>query len=473
MKDIVIKVINPVFSQIQGEKPLVKEIVNKIKQKEVISFSKEYWRKTWGKGKVKQIYLKHMISNDGIFLTGLVNIIADFLTEEDYNVLIKENKKQFIIDSPKLNNITLREEQEEIRKEACVWGTGVIKASTGSGKTVIAGSIISSYIQANLNFKVLFLCHTISLLNQTAEEFNNKLGITSCRIGGKSKDKLTEQVVIGTIQSVSKMELSFLEQFDMVIVDEVHRVNSEDSQYYKTLIKITASLRFGFTATLPSTKEGRLVLEGLIGPVIGSPDIKKEIADGILAKPFLKLIVVPKRMIEEKKYQDIYDICIVDNIQRNILIRDEAIALAKEGKTTLIYVSKITHIENLLALLKDKVKVKVVYGITEGIERELLRKELQQKEVQVVIASVVWKEGINIPSLNTIIMGGGGKAEIAVLQTIGRGLRVFEGKNSLLIIDFLDPGKYLAAHSLERIRIYTGRNFMLSGVNICNPEEGE
>jgi superfamily II DNA or RNA helicase len=83
-----------------------------------------------------------------------------------------------------------------------------------------------------------------------------------------------------------------------------------------------------------------------------------------------------------------------------------------------------------------------------------VKEALQAKEIKCVIATTVWREGINIPSLGCIINACGGKSEIVTLQAIGRGLRTSEGKDRILVVDFLDPYKYLAQHAIMRIQTY-------------------
>ena len=71
-----------------------------------------------------------------------------------------------------------------------------------------------------------------------------------------------------------------------------------------------------------------------------------------------------------------------------------------------------------------------------------------------MIASAIWNEGVNIPSLNHIINAVGGKARISVEQIPGRGLRTSKGKTTVRITDFLDPYRYLAEHTVRRLQIY-------------------
>jgi DNA repair protein RadD len=96
----------------------------------------------------------------------------------------------------------------------------------------------------------------------------------------------------------------------------------------------------------------------------------------------------------------------------------------------------------------------IVTGATDNNLREEIKTTLKNKDILCVIVTSVWREGINIPSLDCVINAVGGKSDIMVLQNVGRGLRTDEGKEEILIVDFLDPYQFLAQHSIERLRIY-------------------
>ena len=76
------------------------------------------------------------------------------------------------------------------------------------------------------------------------------------------------------------------------------------------------------------------------------------------------------------------------------------------------------------------------------------------------IVTRIWREGINIKSLGSIILAKGGKGSEesggweATLQTIGRCLRKCEGKEYAVVVDILDPYRYLAEHTIERMQVY-------------------
>jgi len=81
--------------------------------------------------------------------------------------------------------------------------------------------------------------------------------------------------------------------------------------------------------------------------------------------------------------------------------------------------------------------------------REQAIQEFKDGALRCMISTLL-KEGADIPSMDAIIMAGGGKSHVAVIQKAGRALRVTKDKKEALIIDFMDQGKWLRDHSQER-----------------------
>jgi superfamily II DNA or RNA helicase len=101
-----------------------------------------------------------------------------------------------------------------------------------------------------------------------------------------------------------------------------------------------------------------------------------------------------------------------------------------------------------------------VYGETESEERNRMRLELHAKNQKCVISNAVWRRGINIPSLGVVINAAGEKSETQTIQRIGRGFRKAEGKDEIIIVDFLDRGKYLADHCVNRMSVYAEEGWL-------------
>jgi len=100
------------------------------------------------------------------------------------------------------------------------------------------------------------------------------------------------------------------------------------------------------------------------------------------------------------------------------------------------------------------------FGSTNKSRRIKVKKQLLDKEIYIVICTRVWKEGINIPTLDHVILASGMKDEKQVIQALGRGLRVTEKKTRVKLTDFLDPYRFLSEHSIARLHIYRRNKWM-------------
>jgi superfamily II DNA or RNA helicase len=79
-----------------------------------------------------------------------------------------------------------------------------------------------------------------------------------------------------------------------------------------------------------------------------------------------------------------------------------------------------------------------------------------------VIATRVWSEGINIKSVDVVINAVGGNSELAAIQRFGRGMRITEDKNEVILVDLIDSNshKWFERHSMERICFYSERGWL-------------
>lgn len=413
-----------------------------------------------------QSYLLNLRS--GIFLSGLTLRIQKYAQKKKINLVIDQYKKEEILpeQEPKINGIIFRDDQIDLIQKALKYQRGVIHAPTGVGKTVIAAGIASCFKSKN----ILFLCHTKSIIDQSCKRFEEYGFKNISKIHGESKSDLN-QITFATIQSFVKLNPDIYSTFfDIVLVDECHHIAAPKgkdrvpSQYGKVFEELLAPIKIGFTATLPKIKNDKkklFTIEGYLGPVIGKITINECKEIGILAKPIIKLIPVPENnnIRQIRSYKDIYKKAIIESNIRNLLIVNEVEKRA--DKTILIMVKEIEHGNQLLKLLKQvKIKSEFVRGSTESENREKIKNLLNRKKIKCVIATAVWREGIDIPSLDCVINACGGRSETMTLQSIGRGLRKTNEKSEVEIIDFLDPYKYLAEHAIQRISIYSKNNWI-------------
>ncbi len=429
----------------------------------LLSFTAEFW-KQGPYHKERKEYQKSLMGKDGVFLTGFIPKIINEAKKK--NIPIEwEGSMDYIeptSNEPKLKGIIFRsEDQLPLIRTALVEQRGVLQAPTGVGKTILALGIMSCFEESN----ILFLCHEKTLMNQTYDEmiekeFNKK---EISRVGGGYHEDF-KRITIAMMQTFKKYATESAEFFDIVFVDETDLAMGPDGTYYKILTSLYAPIRYGLTATLPNEQSHRLVLEGLIGPVIGQLSIKSGVDLGLLAKPIIKIKKIPysHAIRELRAYKDVYTKGIVENKVRNNIIVEETIKLMQEGRTTLVLIKIIEHGHTLSEIFKEKgYDVPFVWGKTEGEERNAMKNALQRKDLKCLIASAVYTRGINIPSLGAVVVAALEKSDVQTLQKIGRGLRKTDNKDSVIILDFFDESHpFLISHFGSRISLYCEEDWL-------------
>jgi superfamily II DNA or RNA helicase len=454
-----IKVISPVYSECSDIHAV----------KDCLKYESVFWKQGPYK-KTRSVQPAYMCSHrkgivTGTLLTGFIPRVESYCQRNGIALEIQPILERIKLATPNLPGIDFREDQLRLIGNIKDQKRGLIVSPTGSGKTVIAGGLISMLPKSS---KAIFVVHTSSLFLQTIEEFKGWFGPVVGFIG--NDDFILKRINVVMAQSARSIIdgddkwtankfIDLLSDADLLVVDEAHHVGNETGHYSGIMKNCLAPIRIGFTATPAKGKEA-LVCEGYLGPEIGKFSMSEGIENGILAKPHVKLIPVPinTAVAEKRRYNDIYKNGIILNKQRNRLIAKEISIQNRKGKSVLVMITDVEHgqADQIMEIAKEvyNIDVEFVQGSTEGIIREKIKSQLESKETMAVISTSVWFEGINIKSVDVIILAYGGKSDIRTLQAIGRGLRTTEIKKDILLVDFLDPYNYLSSHTIQRITIY-------------------
>ena len=446
-----IKIIDSVFSEANLE--AIKLISPLLKYK-----SKFYKRKVFGGGET-QIQTKYLFigrsRNKKLFYSGFIRTIKKKFREIE--IVGKLEKLKPDTKTPKIPGITLREDQINANRKMRLKQRGIVLFPTGSGKTIIMLGFISMF----KSYRILILCHTIDLLNQISEELEKAGYVHHVFGGGRKFDfskiaKLNRSILLATDKSFVKLNPELWSAyFDITLVDEAHHATNQNINYGKIMEVNQSPVKIGFTATIPTDTYRRLIIEGYFGPVIAELTGKEK--DQIIAEARVELIAVPKsdKLVNVRSYRDIYNKGIVENNVRNRLIIEESLKSIKIDEQVLIIVERVEHGMILKNFFREKnISCPFVQGQENEAYRNKIKRRLLSKELMVAISTKVWREGINIPTLNHIIFASGGKDEIAIRQAMGRGLRLAKGKSSIHLTDFMDPYRYLAEHSIQRFTVY-------------------
>jgi len=440
---------------------------------ECLQFKAAYWKQgRFHKERVE--YAKNLLVRTGRgrrFYSGLIPRVKQFCdkrgisleTIEDPHPKIEVNK------NPRLHGIKFRPDQLHLIHKAIEHKRGVLVAPMRTGKTIVMLGILSMMPTA----RVLFLCHSKDVIFQTADELKS-FGYEDWTIFGAGKTPFPgERIHIATIQSFIKyLEKGvilasgpkIIADYNIILVDEAHHVSKFKGTYASILSAVYAEYKIGVTATPPPIKqktENAYALEAFIGPIIGKVGYKAGYQLEILAKPKVRLLrtTLNYTIKEIKNWADAYKRGIVNNPERNRLIIDCAKEYINQGKSVLIIVRYVAHGETLHSLAPPGTSL--IYGETPDDIRRQAKFALDRKDTKCVICSAVWKEGVNIPSLDVIINAAGGKSEISTLQAVGRGLTRTKDKDKAIIVDFFDPSNYyFISHFGERITLYMDNDWM-------------
>lgn len=359
---------------------------------------------------------------------------------------------------------TLRPYQKHAVRELGKAKRGIAHMATNAGKTFVMAALVNV-----IGGRTLIIVHTKELLYQIAdvmyEHANLKVGL----IGDGHLDTDAD-LIIATIQTLhnmtkdSAMFSEFAAEIDVLLIDETHHASAKT--VYEIVMKIPANYRFGFSGTpLKHQKLADMQLMAATGEIIVHVSNEELIEAGYSAIPQITMYKMNGNR-NNLKYQQAYVELIVDNAARNGKIAEEAIEHAKDGKVVLILVNRIDHqqlIASTVLTLQDYKLGKIisVNGRHSTDTRRKVLDDMRAGHAGIYIATNIFGEGVDIPSVDTLIIGGAGKSHIRLLQQVGRGMRQKQGKdNTVTIIDFVDRGnRYLENHSKKRREVYENEGF--------------
>jgi len=408
---------------------------------------------------------------------GLIDYVKKFASEREYKCEVSDNlelETEFSIKEATdfINKLNIPFQVRDYQLNSfirCVRKNRALLVSpTASGKSLIIYLLTRYY-----NAKTLIIVPTISLVTQLSKDmedygYDSDKYIYQIMAGvDKNPDK---QIVISTWQSIYKLKDDWFDQFDVVIGDEAHQFKAKSLTTLLSKMK-DCKYRFGLTGTLDGTQTHKLVLEGLFGKQFSVTTTKELMDTGRLASFKIKALLLKHseencKTAKNYKYQDEIEY-LVSNYERNRFIRNLVISL--KGNTLVLFQLVEKHGKVLYDLISQSVRDREVFFVHGGIDvnqREYIRQLTEKQNNAIIIASYgTFSTGINIRNLHNIVFASPSKSKIRTLQSIGRGLRLGENKESAVLYDIADDISYKAKknftlmHFTERMKIYGEEKF--------------
>ena len=321
--------------------------------------------------------------------------------------------------------------------------------ATGTGKTVTA--VMDA---KRCGGRTLFLAHTQELVNQAADTFRNlwpEVTVGRCMEAIKEPDA---HVVCGSVQSVALHLEDFREDaFSYLIVDEAHHAAADT--YQKILAYFHPAFTLGLTATPERTDDNRAILD-IFKNTAHKLDIQTAVEIGELV-PIRCIRIHTNIDLTRVRFNSVqYNIRDLESKiyvpERNRLIVDTWLQYVRD-KRTVVFCASVRHAEQIAELFRQAgVPAAAVSGGMKPAERREFQDRFVRREILVLCACDLLNEGWDCPEIEVLFMARPTMSRVLYTQQLGRGMRLFPGKESLMVFDFVDnASQYNMPQSLHRL----------------------
>lgn len=320
------------------------------------------------------------------------------------------------------------------------WSAGIKRTllvmATGVGKTIVFSKLIEDLVRDGE--RVLVLAHRGELLDQAADKLSASTGL-GCAVEKAEESSLDSwfRVVVGSVQSLmrEKRLAEFApDHFDTIIVDEAHHAIADS--YQRVLNHFGDAKVLGVTAT-PDRGDMKN-LGQFFESLAFEYSLPSAIRDGYLCR--IEAQTIPLRLDLSGVSQSAGDFKAsdIDTALDPYLhqIADEMLAAGCLDRKTVVFLPLIKTSQKFRQILADKgFRAAEVNG--ESDDRAEVLADFDAGTYNVLCNSMLLTEGWDCPSVDCVVVLRPTKIRSLYSQMIGRGTRILEGKDSLLLLDFL------------------------------------
>lgn len=308
----------------------------------------------------------------------------------------------------------------------------LLVSATGTGKTYLS----AFDVLATKPKKVLFVAHRMRILEASQESFEKVLGkhYNYGFFAGSKRDR--RSCTFAMINTLSRHLREFRpDEFDYIIIDEAHRTGADS--YQKILDYFKPEFFLGMTAT-PSRTDGYDVY-ALFNHVIAFRITLQNALDEDMLAPF-HYFGIADLAIDDETVDDVslFSKLTSDERVNHITQKIEEYTVEKENRRGLIFCNRNEEALELSRMFNERgYRTVSISGSTSDEERNRQIRKLEDGEIEYIFSVDILNEGVDIPTLNQIIMLRRTESAIVFVQQLGRGLRKATGKEFALVLDFI------------------------------------
>ncbi|QUY65115.1 DEAD/DEAH box helicase [Helcococcus kunzii] len=334
----------------------------------------------------------------------------------------------------------LRPYQQEAKEKVLnEWEEGrdktLLVLPTGTGKTIVFSKIVEERVRKG--DRVLILAHRGELLEQASDKLEKSTGLkTATEKANETSLGSWFRVVVGSVQTLmrEKRLMQFSpDYFGTIIVDEAHHVMSES--YQKVLNHFSKAKILGVTAT-PDRGDMKN-LGAFFESLAFEYSLPKAIKDGYLAK--IKALTIPIDLDLSSVTQQAGDFKASElgNALDPYLeqIANEMWNVAKDRKIV-VFLPLIDTSKKMVNFLNNA-GFNAVEVNGNSKDREEILSDFDKGKYNVLCNSMLLTEGWDCPSVDCVVVLRPTKVRSLYSQMVGRGTRLYPGKDHVLLLDFL------------------------------------
>lgn len=359
---------------------------------------------------------------------------------------------------PYTNKIKLFSHQTDPVLKMYESSDGILEAPCGSGKSIMGLELICRWGQPTL-----VLAHT----NQIMDQWKEYITTFTHQIPGSIQGDVFDirNITIASVMTLAqrKMTREFLRYFGVVILDEAHRAPAYS--FRSVLGKFHAAKRIGLTAT-PRREDGlQGLLQAVVGPIRAIVTEEELINTGFRMRP--KVFMVPSNTYvhpQAARYDEALYRAVENDPDRARIVAN--IAYENRNRSVLILSRRIKHLEHiyryLLEIDPDVLAVVLTGQVKKDLRTEIVN-DLRFGDLNIVLATQLADEGLDIPRLDTIVLTFPSGSNMKLEQQIGRIMRTHPDKEEARIYDIYDRKiPRLMKQMLRRQAFYTSRKYPIN-----------
>lgn len=334
--------------------------------------------------------------------------------------------------------------------------SAVVVLPTGAGK-----SLVIAELARLARRKILVLTHVKELVEQNHAKYQS-YGLTGGIFSaGLKRRENRHQVTFASVQSVSANLDQFRDEYSLVIIDECHRVSGEETSQYQRIIELLRQQNdalkvLGLTATPYRLAMGWIYRYHYRGFVRGGDDgqdkpfahciyelpLSYMINRGYLTRPELVNAAVtqydfsalPRDRFGEYADKDVNEL-LGKHPRVTRAIVEQVMELAADRKGVMIFAATVDHAREITGYLPED-QTALITGATDSNERTSLIQRFKQRQLKYLVNVSVLTTGFDAPHVDFIAILRPTQSVSLYQQMVGRGLRLDEGKQDCLVMDY-------------------------------------